>query len=158
LGGRFAVNDDAETPNSLIAIFDYQPAPLIFEVRGLPHQQGQKAMDAYRGIRVGIVVQCEHGYYAGGSRGGAADDNSGRKLKPFRGTHGAGATDHQQNFIAAMRSRRASDLNAPALECHLSTSLCHLANLSYRLGRETPVAGIRQALEPRSLAQESLSG
>ena len=39
------------------------------------------------------------------------------------------------NFIAAVRSRRQQDLNADILEGHYSAALCHLANISYRLGR-----------------------
>ena len=34
-----------------------------------------------------------------------------------------------------MRSRKASDLNAPIEEGAISTVLVHLANISYRLGR-----------------------
>ncbi len=33
-----------------------------------------------------------------------------------------------------MRSRKADDLNADILEGHYSAALCHLANISYRLG------------------------
>ena len=42
---------------------------------------------------------------------------------------------HFENFIAAMRSRRAEDLRAPIEDGHLSTTLCHLGNISYRVGR-----------------------
>src|SRR3954468_14931108 len=35
-GGRFGYEDDAETPNPLVSVFNYEKAPLIFEVRGLP--------------------------------------------------------------------------------------------------------------------------
>ena len=34
-----------------------------------------------------------------------------------------------------MRSRKHEDLNADILEGHLSSALCHLGNISYRLGR-----------------------
>ena len=34
-----------------------------------------------------------------------------------------------------MRSRKADDLNAPIEEGHISCTLVHLANVSYRLGR-----------------------
>jgi hypothetical protein len=43
---------------------------------------------------------------------------------------------HRKNFIDAMRSRDAGDSHADIIEGHLSSSLCHLANISYRLGRE----------------------
>ena len=43
--------------------------------------------------------------------------------------------EHFANFIDCMRSRKAEDLHAPILEGHLSATLVHLANASYRLGR-----------------------
>ena len=43
--------------------------------------------------------------------------------------------EHFVNFIECVRSRRAEDLHAPILEGHLSSTLVHLANASYRLGR-----------------------
>ncbi len=43
--------------------------------------------------------------------------------------------EHFANFIDCMRSRNAANLHAPIEEGHLSTSLVHLANASYRLGR-----------------------
>ncbi|HSM76341.1 MAG TPA: hypothetical protein VLT57_01885, partial [Bryobacteraceae bacterium] len=39
------------------------------------------------------------------------------------------------NFIAALRTRKQSDLNAPIEEGALSSNLVHMANISYRLGR-----------------------
>ncbi|MGH7946594.1 MAG: Gfo/Idh/MocA family protein, partial [Opitutaceae bacterium] len=109
-GGRFGYEDDAETPNTQIAVYDYEPAPLIFEVRGLPRKTGERAMDAYRGIRVGLTVQCEGGYFAGGANGGGVYDKDGKKVRQFSGP---GGDAHQANFIAAMRSRKTSDLAAP---------------------------------------------
>ena len=45
-----------------------------------------------------------------------------------------GEGDHFGNFIQAVRSRKKQDLNADILEGHLSSALCHLGNISYRLG------------------------
>src|SRR5260370_34006300 len=39
------------------------------------------------------------------------------------------------NFIDCVRSRKKEDLNAPIQEAHISCTLIHLANASYRLGR-----------------------
>jgi len=151
LGGRFGYDDDAQTPNTLVSVLAYEPAPIFFEVRGLPHQAGEKAMDAYRGIRIGVVIQCEGGYFAAGeSGGGFVYDNEGKKLQQFTGPGGGG---HQANFIAAVRSRKPADLNAPLEGGHVSSALCHLANISYRLGRATGETPIREALAAR--AQES---
>ena len=42
---------------------------------------------------------------------------------------------HFQNFIDTMRSPKVESLHAPLEEGHLSTSLCHLGNIAYRVGR-----------------------
>jgi hypothetical protein len=43
--------------------------------------------------------------------------------------------NHWANFIDVVRSRKASDLHAPIEEGAISTTLVHLANISYKLGR-----------------------
>ena len=43
---------------------------------------------------------------------------------------------HFQNFIDCVRSRKREDLHCEILEGHLSTSLCHLANIAFRTGRK----------------------
>jgi hypothetical protein len=55
------------------------------------------------------------------------------QLEP--GPHGKGAGDHYANFVDCIRSRRAQDIHSPIEEAHISTTLVHLANASYRLGR-----------------------
>ena len=42
--------------------------------------------------------------------------------------------------MKAVRSRKHEDLTCDIAEGHLSASLCHLANISYRLGAEMPIA------------------
>ena len=51
------------------------------------------------------------------------------------GPQGRGAGDHYANFIDCVRSRRAEQVNSPIAEAHISATLLHLANASYRLGR-----------------------
>jgi hypothetical protein len=43
--------------------------------------------------------------------------------------------DHFANFIDCVRSRKAEHIHSPIEEAHISTTLVHLANVSYRLGR-----------------------
>jgi len=57
----------------------------------------------------------------------------GRDEKP--GPRGHRGGDHFANFIDCVRSRKKEDLAAPIQEGHISCSLVHLANVSYRLGR-----------------------
>jgi predicted dehydrogenase len=51
------------------------------------------------------------------------------------GPSGKATGDHFANFIDCVRSRRAEDIHSPIEEGHISTTLVHLANASYRLGR-----------------------
>lgn len=127
LGGRFGYTDDGETANTQIAVFDYGDCELIFEVRGL--RTGD-----YRGARIGNVIHCENGTVVfTGYSSAIAYDNRGQVIERFNG-----GGDHFGNFVQAVRSRRHQDLNGDILEGHLSSALCHLANISYRLGREVP--------------------
>src|SRR5204862_3627556 len=45
-----------------------------------------------------------------------------------------GQGDHFANFLDANRSNKPSDLAADIEQGHLSASICHLGNISYRLG------------------------
>lgn len=143
IGGRFGVNDAGETANTQIVFFDYKPAPLIFEVRGLPRAKGERGLDSYRGIRVGVVVQCENGYFAAGESGGWTYDNDGNRIEQFAGGGGGG---HAQNFINAVRSRKVSDLNADIEVGHKSAALCHMGNISHRLGKHASVEEIKSTI------------
>lgn len=155
IGGRFGYEDDAETPNTQICVYNYEPAPLIFEVRGLPRKAGMRAMDAYRGRSVGVVIQCEGGYFAAGeSGGGFIYDNDGKQMQPFTGP-GGGA--HQKNFIAAVRSRKQSDVFAPIEGGHISSALCHLGNISYRLGADQATDAIKEAVKASETTSDSLA-
>jgi predicted dehydrogenase len=51
------------------------------------------------------------------------------------GPSGKKSGDHYANFIDCVRSLRAEDIHSPIEEAHKSTTLVHLANVSYRLGR-----------------------
>src|SRR5262249_47635922 len=59
----------------------------------------------------------------------------GEKNEPGPEKHASLKNEHFVNFIECMRSRDAGKLHAPIREGYLSTSLVHLANASYRLGR-----------------------
>jgi len=129
LGGRLGYVDDGQTPNTQIVYLDYQPVPILLELRNLPRVKGDSEVDHYRGVRYGVIVDCEGGYLAGGW----AYDWKGQKIKQFRLTEGTG---HHENFIQAVRSRKVSDLNADVEEGYLSAALCHMGNISQRLGKQ----------------------
>ena len=160
LGGRFGYEDDGQTPNTQIIFLDYEPAPIIFEVRGLPKSRALRKgdwrasdMDEYSGSQIGTIIRCEGGYIACDSgRGTTACDNSGKLIKKFEPT----TPDLRTNFLDAIRSRRESDLVCPVLQGHLSAALVHLGNISYRLGKETSGDEAREAIKGEKALAETL--
>jgi hypothetical protein len=148
-GGKFLWDDDRETPNTQVAFYDYKPAPIIFEMRNLPRKKGDSAMDAtYGNTRAYMAIECEDGYFAGGW----AYDNNGKKIRQFKVSGGG---SHHANFIKAVRSRKVSDLNADILEGHLSTALCHMGNISYRLGQTASRDDIMESTKSNKELQDA---
>ena len=86
-----------------------------------------------------------------GSKGWMALDNNGFRVykgnnnecimdeqatrDTFHPPTGPDTTPHLRNFFAAIRSRNPKDLNAEIAVGVMSTNLCHLANVSYRVRR-----------------------
>ncbi len=151
LGGRFGVDDAAETPNTQLTLVDYPGLPMLVENRNLPAKAGQKAMDAFRGIREGFALDCEGGSFVGLKGGGVIYDREGKRLRQFPGEGGG---RHLANFLDAVRSRRVADLNAPLAEGHAASAVCHLGNLSWRLGRADSLAACHEAVRAHAGAAE----
>lgn len=155
-GGRFGYDDDGQTPNTQITIFDYGDIPIIYEVRGLPTKEGGSNMDIYRSVstagvvmksgrpgpspNTGVVVQCEDGYV--NLTDLIAFNNEGKEIKRFKSS----SLGPQASFINAVRSRKISDIRTDILEGHLSTALCHIGNISYRIGTESSSEQIREVI------------
>ena len=138
LGGRFGYVDDGQTANTQLCIFDYGDSHLVFDVRGLesispfPQDQGKNPPKA-GGNFVGNIWYGSEGIVVCPSyNSGIVLDNDLKEIKKFGG---GGDAAHFENFVKAVRSRKPSDLNAEVTEGHLSSALCHLGNISYRLGK-----------------------
>ena len=143
VGGRLGYEDDGETPNTMIVFHDYEKAPLIFEVRGLPESADSHHMPKYMGDSVGASIECEGGRVQVPDYTKAiAFDKSGKEIKRFEGS-----TSHYENFIKAVRSRKVSDLHADISEGHISSALCHTGNISYRLGKSAAPDEIQQRIK-----------
>ena len=83
---------------------------------------------------VGAIFYGSKGYMAVWSEdSGKYQTLLGREQKP--GPSGTDLGNNWANFIDVVRSRKQADLNAPIEEGAISTTLVHLANISYRLGR-----------------------
>lgn len=137
IGGRFLFNDACDVPNTQIIYYDFPTAPLLYEVHNLRKAKGSNDMPTFRGERVGVIVDCEGGSVS--LYRGIAWDKEGKKVKSF-----SGGGDHFVNFIQAVRSGRRQDLNAEVLEGHRSTAVCHVGNISYRLGNTASKAEMRE--------------
>ena len=154
VGGRLGYVDDGQTPNTQVIVHDYPSAPLVFEVRGLPAKTGAPAMDKFpdaHGASIGNVVHCEGGTVVSSSYTTAqAYDRSGNLLKSFEGSGAYPSVEvsHMANFIDVMRSRKTADLHGPIADGYASSALCHLANISHRLGSP----------QPPELVQEKING
>lgn len=146
-GGRFGYEDAGETPNTQVCQHDFSDGKrLIFEVRGLKS-------DSYKGASVGVVFQGTEGSMVVPSySGGIVYNNDGKKVKEF-----AGGEDrhHFENFVRAVRERNHELLNADILEGHLSSALCHIGNISYRLGQPGNVDELGQRLRGDDVALET---
>jgi len=129
LGGRFGDEDQGQTPNTQMTVFDYGETQLIFEVRRIRRDKFYETdIGNVFHLEAGKIVQMK--FYPKGSQQPAPLPEVDAPLGPGK--------DKFANFIAAMRSRKPSDLNASVLDGHYSSALCHLANISYRLGKQVP--------------------
>ncbi len=125
-GGRLGYVDVAETPNTQVAIFDFGSKSIVSETRGLktaPFHPTIKSMWFFYGTE-GIIADTN------------LYDLDGQLVRAFEGQ----SENHFANFLKAVRSRNQAELNADISEGHQSTALCHIANISYRLGEAAALA------------------
>jgi predicted dehydrogenase len=163
-GGKFVYKDDQETPNTLLASFDYgNGRQVVFEVRGLlTNAEGAAVQRQPRASAAGAVapptseppvkalpytrpMNVEVGNLFFGSEGWACMGDQG--FQAFKGESTQLIMEerperedttslHMKNFLSACRSRNEKELHDPISNAYLSASLCHLANISYRTGRK----------------------
>ena len=140
VGDYFAFDSDQETPNTQLATYEYDDGKIIqFEVRGLYTNDEDD-------IKIGNLFFGSEGWMH--LKGNDWKTYFGRKNEPGpyysskeaaadpSNLAGAGGSSHFQNFIESVRSNDLMKCNADILEGHMSTVMCHLANISNRLGRE----------------------
>ena len=164
-GGKFAYDDDQETPNTLTASYVFDDRELVFEVRGLltgtegsvppprrrrrPGAAGAPSLRATApktsaplNVMVGNLFYGSEGWAAMTDRGFQAFKGDSNELvmeergeRTQRGSENDPITLHMKNFLDACRSRNYKDLTDEIEIAHLSAGMCHLANISYRVGR-----------------------
>ncbi|MFW6161214.1 MAG: Gfo/Idh/MocA family protein [Planctomycetota bacterium] len=157
VGRRFGWDDDGETPNTHWALMLHDGLPVVIEFRDLPYKADKRGVSVYRrfgkGFRFTNLVKCEGGFYAVTRGGGSAYDNDGKRVKEYRGDGGRG---HTANFIQAVRSHKVADLAADIELGHYGAIMCHMANLSHRVGAQTGIDQVRDRVKGYEEALETL--
>src|SRR5881392_4219916 len=131
-GGRLGYTDAAETPNTQVCVFDFGGKTIVAETRGLktePFNPSFKSGWIFKGTK-GIIADT------------SLFDLDGKLVRTFTGE----TESHFANFLEAVRSRKVSELHADILEGHQSTALCHIGNISYRLGHPSSPDEIQKEL------------
>jgi predicted dehydrogenase len=159
IGGHFMFDDDQETPNVLSIAYQFdlpdgKRKMLEFEVRhwmsnheaeigtpafgssGVPAALGNSAEGKGKPKRdsntIGNIFYGSKGYMAmDGYDSYMTWMGQEQELGPRMKAGG----NNWENFIECVRSRKRENLNAPIKEGHISSTLMHLGNWSYRLGR-----------------------
>ena len=164
MGGYFGGESSQETPDMQTAMFEYADGAILeFGTRGEPtNDEG--------GQRIGNI------FY--GTKGWLWTEESGRDVAVVHGTDGRqeregtglrrprprkrqGLTTiefaHYQNFIDAIRANDPKMLACDIMEGHLSSTLPHLANISYRVGHGLTFNGKTETFENDKAADKLLT-
>jgi predicted dehydrogenase len=157
-GGFFAHDASQETANTQIAAFEYADGKILqFEVRG-HYTNGEQ------GVRVGNLFYGTEGWMF--LNGGTWETFFGRNNEPGPTSESVDSSNltasvgggHFGNFVKALRSGRPEDVTADIEGGHLSASLCHMANISYRLGRDLIFDGAQERFVGDKDANKMLTG
>lgn len=136
-GGKYVYDDDQETPNTQLATYDYGGAEIVFEVRGL--LTGPEAAAPIKGGNTigNLFLGSEGWMWSDGRSFQVFKGESNEKAMEETSTGGGDSTVlHMKNFLEACRGRNYKQLNAEIEIGAMSATLCHLANISYRVGRK----------------------
>lgn len=121
-GGKHYFDDDQQTPDTLLANYSFPGKTIAWEHRLWSHQgiEGRSAAVAFHGDQGTLIVD-RGGWKVYGQSESVTSDSSNC------------ATPHHQNFLDSIRTR--SRPTADIEIGHISTTLCHLGNIAYRVGR-----------------------
>lgn len=128
LGGRLGYSDQGQTPCMQMAVMEFGEVLLVFEVRGLvgKHKEWPNKVGNEFYTTEGVITGGKFIPKGGGEPVNLKDDADLTVKVAPGGAFGS--------FLNAVRSRKLEDCNCDAEVGHYSSALCHLANISYRLG------------------------
>jgi predicted dehydrogenase len=153
-GGFFAFNSDQETPNTQSATYEYADGKILqFDVRGL-YTNTEGGVDGEKGRSIGNLFYGTKGwmaldggkwrtYFGRDNEPGPSSETTDEVSDPMN-LAGSGGEGHFNNFITAVRSGNRNNLNSDIASGSISTALAHLANISYRLGRQLTFDGEKE--------------
>jgi len=123
-GGIYWLDDAKEVPDTQVTTYDYGSFLLVWELRSFARHHpidGTAAGTSFHGSEATLLL-----------------DGSGWKVFGKDGSPGPSApaspSSHEKNFLECMKSRRPP--NAEVDIGRLSTTLCHLGNISHHLRRD----------------------
>ena len=153
-GGFFGDDSEQQTPNYQNATYEYADGTLVdLEVTTLPSPP-------FGGVQMGEFFYTPQGYITSANKWSTVlgqftprntpDPPSGVSNRlnnlsfpqiayvpgPAIPPLSQPEVSHFQNFIDCIRSRKREDLNCEIEQGHMSTTLCHLANIAFRTGRK----------------------
>ncbi|MDX1984639.1 MAG: Gfo/Idh/MocA family oxidoreductase [Bryobacteraceae bacterium] len=134
-GGRYAWKDQAQTPNTQTAIWEFEDGTRMQGELRNHHTPGEETGWYFYGSKGAL-------YISDGGKGGPDNVkgvykvylNGSKTPEPDMGR--LDDIDHHSNFLSAVRAGKRELLVDEIEELHLSTVPCLLATISYRLGRE----------------------
>jgi predicted dehydrogenase len=153
-GGHYLFDDNQETPNTQIATFEFPEAGklLQFEVRPwITNHEG--GFGTGQANEVGVIFYGSEGYMT--VQYFEYKTFLGRRREP--GPAGKGAGNEYATFIEGVRQHKQEALGVDVEEGHLSSALCHLANMAYRLGRPIEFDPTREQCPGDAKASELLT-
>lgn len=141
-GGVNFFNDGREIPDTQLITYEYGKLTLIFEAAlwtGYMKKTPWSVRDSdqfpnwpFSSMKIELLGTKGFMYFGRHGGGWQAYDSSGKLVRSQYGRH---ATDeHLDNFVDCIRTRNKPI--ADVEEGHLSTLMCHLANISYRVGNQ----------------------
>ena len=137
-------DDDGQTPNMHMALMEHRGVNVVVDIRNMwDYTRRDKSGAIMHKARGGNYIYCEDAYISISRGGGKAYSHDGEMLKQYKGNGGAG---HAQNFIDGVRAGSPDGLACEAEVGHLSTAMCHLANIAWRIGSEAPLEEVRASM------------
>ena len=123
-GGRYHFDDDQETPDTGAAVYHFGDKGIMWDVSSChPRREEKNSFVTFYGDAGSLHIDGGSGYLAYDLKG----------TEIAKGGGGGGEQEHIQNFLDCIKNGQTP--NSEIGEAQKSTLLCHLGNISYKLGR-----------------------